>query len=297
MRARSLLDAMMRPAAAMMQPPPGMGLDFSRPQGEPALLDPDSLSWSIFKNPVTVFIGGVTAVILELAEPSVRSGVWDHSSFRSDAVTRLRRTGAAAMMTVYGPASAAREMIAHVVRLHDRVTGQTPAGEAYRANDPRLLDWVQATASFGFIQAYARFARALSAEEISHAFAEGAVPARLYGATGAPESLAAWDTLYARTLPRLERSQIVFDFLAIMKQAPLLPRPLRPVQHLLVRAGVTLVPPELSARLGIEAEVLSGAGMHLVGLAARLADRIPLRDATPAQASLRVGRDADLLYR
>ncbi len=90
------MDAM----AAMMQPPPGMEFDFSEPRGEPALVGPDSVSWRIFKNPVTLFIGGVAAVILELAEPSVRSGVWDHSSFRRNAVMRLRRTGAAAMMTV-----------------------------------------------------------------------------------------------------------------------------------------------------------------------------------------------------
>jgi uncharacterized protein (DUF2236 family) len=85
--------------------------DFSRPRGGPALVPAGSVSWRVFKNPVSLFIGGVAAVILELAEPSVRSGVWDHSSFRKDAVMRLRRTGAAAMMTVYGPRSAAENMI------------------------------------------------------------------------------------------------------------------------------------------------------------------------------------------
>jgi hypothetical protein len=32
----------------------------------------DSVSWRIFKDPVSVFVGGIAAVILELAEPSVR---------------------------------------------------------------------------------------------------------------------------------------------------------------------------------------------------------------------------------
>ena len=121
------------------------------------------LSWRIFKNPVSLFIGGVSAVILELAEPRVRSGVWDHTSFRTDPLTRLRRTGAAAMITVYGARSQAEAMIAGVRRRHGHVTGVTPAGVAYEANDPVLLDWVQATAAFGFIEAYKRFARALSA--------------------------------------------------------------------------------------------------------------------------------------
>ena len=70
----------------------------------------------MFANPVSLFVGGATAVLLELAEPSVRTGVWDHSSFACDPATRLRRTGFAAMMTVYGPRSAAEEMIARVVR-------------------------------------------------------------------------------------------------------------------------------------------------------------------------------------
>nr|WP_211887672.1 oxygenase MpaB family protein [Plastoroseomonas hellenica] len=130
----------------MMRPPPGMEVDFRRPAGAPALAPAGGVSWRVFSNPVSLFVGGVAAVLLELAEPSVRSGVWDHSSFRRDPALRLRRTGFAAMVTVYGPRAAAEAMIAHVVRLHDRISGTTPDGTPYRANDPRLLDWVQATA-------------------------------------------------------------------------------------------------------------------------------------------------------
>ncbi len=85
--------------------------DFSTPAGEPALTAPDSVSWRVFKNPISLFIGGASAVLLELAEPRVRSGVWDHTSFRTDPVRRLQRTGLAAMMTVYGPKSEAEAMI------------------------------------------------------------------------------------------------------------------------------------------------------------------------------------------
>src|SRR5690606_17697375 len=75
--------------------------DFTRPAGEPALSSPGSVSWTVFGNPVSLFIGGITAVLLELAEPKVRSGVWDHTSFRTDPLKRMRRTGLAAMVTVY----------------------------------------------------------------------------------------------------------------------------------------------------------------------------------------------------
>ncbi|HYE43013.1 MAG TPA: oxygenase MpaB family protein, partial [Caulobacteraceae bacterium] len=68
----------------MLQPDPGRAIDFASPPGEPAMAAPDSVSWQVFKNPLTLFVGGVAAVILELAEPRVRAGVWDHSSFRRD---------------------------------------------------------------------------------------------------------------------------------------------------------------------------------------------------------------------
>src|SRR5260370_2673654 len=141
-------------ARELLQPRGGRPVDFTRPRGEAALVAPDSVSWRIFKNPVSLFIGGVAAVILELAEPSVRTGVWEHSSFRTDPVRRLRRTGLAAMVTVYGARSTAEATIAAVVRLHDKVTGETPAGEAYRANDVGLLTWVQATAGLRFPDAH-----------------------------------------------------------------------------------------------------------------------------------------------
>jgi ER-bound oxygenase mpaB/B'/Rubber oxygenase, catalytic domain len=110
--------------------------------------------WRVFKDPLALFVGGVTAVIMELAEPRVRAGVWEHTTFRSDPLRRLRRTGLAAMVTVYGAHSVAEPMIARVRRVHDMVAGTTLSGEPYRANDPELLNWVYATAAYGFVQAY-----------------------------------------------------------------------------------------------------------------------------------------------
>ena len=91
---------------------PPYDIDFSHPKGEPALFASDSLSWRIFSNPVTLFIGGVTAVILELALPEVREGVWRHSTFQSDPLRRIKRTGLAALTTVYAARSVAEPIIA-----------------------------------------------------------------------------------------------------------------------------------------------------------------------------------------
>lgn len=284
-------------AGEMMATAPGLTLDFRTPPGEPALLAHDSVSWRIFKNPVTLFIGGASAVLLELAEPGVRDGVWQHSSFRTDALTRLRRTGLAALMTVYGPRSRAEAMIAGVVRAHDRVTGTTSEGAPYRASDPELLDWVQATASFGFVRAWHEYAHRLTPAERDAALAEGAVAARLYGATGAPRSQAELAALFARMDARLVPSPIIAEFLAIMAEVPALPPPLRWFQRMMLRAAVDLLPDPLIARLDLEGWRLGRGERLLVRLAAKAADRFPLLDAPPAQACRRLGLPADWLYR
>ncbi|WP_206186021.1 oxygenase MpaB family protein [Sphingosinicella sp. BN140058] len=291
----SRIDAL----AADLFDAPGMPtVDFSQPLGESALIAPTSISWRIFKNPITLFIGGVAAVILELAEPSVRDGVWQHSSFRTDALTRLRRTGLAAMLTVYGPRSKAEAMIAGVVRAHGRVTGTTSGGIPYAANDPELLDWMQATATFGFATAYSAYAFRLSSAEIDAAFEEAAPAASLYGADGAPRSRSAFDALASRLAPRLEPSPIVFEFLEIMRNVPALPPAARPLQLLLVKAAVDIVPGWLRLRLGLGPEWgLKSWQRPLVRAAAGAAERIPLAASPAVQSCRRLGLPDDLLYR
>src|SRR3989449_7644823 len=123
-------------ARVLLEPGDRSSIDFLRPAGEAALVSPESVSWRVFKNPLSLFIGGVTAVIMELAEPRVRTGVWEHTTFRLNPLRRLRRTGLAAMVTVYGARSTAEAMIARVRQIHDGVAGTTPSGEVYSANDP-----------------------------------------------------------------------------------------------------------------------------------------------------------------
>src|ERR1700736_3829663 len=183
-------------AGALLNPPKCRPIDFSRPLGEAALYLPDSLSWRIFKNPVALLIGGIAAVILELAEPAVRTGVWEHSSFRTDPMGRLQRTGLAAMVTVYGARSIAVPMIAGVVRMHAKVAGETPAGVPYSAGGVPLLTWVQATASFGFAEAYSRYVDPLSEAYLDALYREGGPVSQLYGALDAPRSEAQRRTLF-----------------------------------------------------------------------------------------------------
>ena len=285
-------------ARDLVQPSGGPRVDFAQPAGEEALVPATSVSWRVFKNPVSLFVGGVAAVILELAEPAVRTGVWEHSSFRTDPRRRLQRTGLAAMITVYGARSQAEAMIAGVVRMHDRVEGRTPAGEIYRANDEALLTWVQATAGFGFVEAYHRYVSPLSSEELDRFYAEGVPAARLYGANHAPASRAELMTLFESKRSRLEPSPIVLEFLGIMREAPVFPPLMRPLQRLLVRASVEMVPDWVRERLGLGREHgLSDWQAALVRKAGSLSDRILLRSSPAVQSCRRLGLPDDYLYR
>ncbi|HMN53587.1 MAG TPA: oxygenase MpaB family protein, partial [Sphingopyxis sp.] len=114
----------------------GTIIDFASRAGEPALLAPDSVQWRVYKNPIALGIGGIAAVLLEFAEPRIRSGVWDHSTYKVDPIGRSRRTGLVAMLACYGPASVPKEVLRKVNSLHGPAKGKTPAGEPYRALDP-----------------------------------------------------------------------------------------------------------------------------------------------------------------
>src|SRR5579871_2529358 len=274
---------------ALLEDGQAQKIDFARPAGEGALLTPDSVSWRVFKNPLSLFVGGITAVIMELAEPRVRSGVWDHTTFRADPVRRLRRTGLAAMVTIYGPRSTAEAMIARVRRLHDGIDGTTPAGEAYRANDVALLNWVHATAAFGFLNAYHAYVRPLPRAERDRFYAEGRTSAALYGATCPPDSEADLSAMLGAMAEQLEPSAIIVEFLDIMRDAPVLPPRLRRLQHVLVRAAVELVPRWLTAKLTLEHRGLRSFELELVRQAGAFADRVVIKSNPAVQACRRMG--------
>ena len=284
-------------SATLLQPVEGRRIDFTQPPGEASFATADSVSWRIFKNPIALLVGGITAVILELADPAVRTGVWNYSSFATDPMGRLRRTGLAAMVTVYGARSVSEPMIAGIVRMHARVTGETPSGEPFAANDVRLLSWVQATASYGFGAAYSEYVSPLSRIDFDRMYAEGAPAARCYGALDIPTSEAEWQALLLGMRDRLEPSDILMQFLRIMSGTPAFPAPLRWMQPMLVRAAIALVPEWLRGTLGLTAlPPLTRVDKRLVRLAGAALDRIVLPESPPSQSCRRLGLPSGYLY-
>jgi len=202
------------------------------------------------------------------------------------------------MVTVYGARGVAEAMIDGINRLHEQVRGVTERGEPYLASDPELLNWVQATAAFGFLEAYAAYVAPVSAARRDAYYAEGAVAARLYGATAAPTSQAELDAVFAAMRPRLGRSDVVFEFLAIMNAATVLPGALRRTQGLFVRAAAEILPSWARAATGLDARFgLRRWERPLVRAAGAAADRLVLRTSPAVQACRRLGLPDDYLYR
>lgn len=276
----------------------GWKVDFANPPGAPSFCGPDSMSWRVFKNPIALGIGGVAAVLLEFADARIRSGVWDHSTYKQDPIGRSRRTGMAAMVGVYGPQSAARRVIQGVTNMHARVAGATPSGEAYKALDPELLDWVSATAAYGFLNAYDRFVTKLTEDEKRQFYAEGEPIARLYGVENKITSDDDFAAMLARLSPRFEPHPIVTEFLTIIESGPgALGLPLV-LRRMMARASVSLLPTEVRARLGLGPDYdLSSVDRAALRVLGALAERVPIKGAPPVQASIRLGLPGDFLYR
>ena len=138
--------------------------------------------------------------------------------------------------------------------------------------------------------------QSLSSSERDRYYAEGVTAAGLYGATSAPTSEAELERLFHARAGRLERSDIVLEFLAIMRSAPILPMLLRPAQHLLVRGAVDLMPRWVRTLLG-----LNGHGVHdweaeAIRQAATFVDRLVLQSNPAVQACRRMRLAADYLY-
>ena len=276
----------------------GWKIDFANPPGEPALLHPGSVAWRIYKNPVAMAVGGVAAVLLEFADPRIRSGVWDHSIYKVNPIGRSKRTSMAAMVGVYGPASAARRVIQGITNMHAKVSGFTPSSEAYRALDSELLDWVSATAAFGFLTAYDHFVAKLSEADKARYYREGAAVARLYGVTSHPSSSEDFLTMMRRLEHRFEPHPIVGEFLAIIQSGRAAPGTPRFLHRALARAAVSILPPSVRQKLALrQAFDLKRRDRLALTFAGLLAERLADPKSPPCQASKRLGLPADFLYR
>lgn len=108
------------------------------------LLAPDSVARRLNRESF-LLLGGMAALLLQVAHPLVAAGVDEHSRFRTDPFGRLLRTLDTTLAVVFGTTPAARAALRRIDRRHVSVHGTSASGVAYSAQDPRLLVWVQVT--------------------------------------------------------------------------------------------------------------------------------------------------------
>jgi uncharacterized protein (DUF2236 family) len=124
---------------------------------------PTSQMWRINRE-VVILGAGQAALLLQLAHPHVAEGVAQHSDFESDPWRRLRGTLRTTMALVFGDGREAQRAVRRLNGIHARVRGEASdpvarelAGARYRALDPELLLWVQATLIMSSLEAYERW--------------------------------------------------------------------------------------------------------------------------------------------
>ena len=121
--------------------------------GDPGLLGPDSVSWSVLGD-ASVFVGGIRALFVQSAHPEVVAGVEQHSSYRIDPLGRLSRTSVYVTETTYGALPEVDAAVAMVRRAHRPVRGVSERDVAYSAGQPDLAAWVHNVLTESFLAAY-----------------------------------------------------------------------------------------------------------------------------------------------
>lgn len=272
------------------------GIDYDTPAGDPGLFGPDSVTWRIHADFPGMLSGGLCALMLQTLHPRALAGVWDHSNFRDDLVGRLRRTTDFVAGTTYAGRDEAQRLIARVRAIHARVQGTTADGTPYRADDPALLTWVHVTESYGFLQGYRRYCRAVPTTLADAYYAETARVAEALGATDVPASEAevvAYFDSVRDTLRYDERSREVLAVLSRMR----LPVPMAGLSRdLFLGAGAALVPDWADIflrRTRLQRIETRAAASSLTMLAPLF--RAALPDGIAPRACARVGMDATLL--
>lgn len=145
---------------------------------------PGSATWKVNRE-AAIYLGGMRALLMQIAHPKVAQGVADHSNFRSDPFSRLRRTFDTVHAMVFGTREHALLAAERLYAVHQRVRGRLDdaamQGSAYSANDPELLMWVLATLVDSSLEAYETFFEPLPRDEQLAFYDEAKTFARLCG--------------------------------------------------------------------------------------------------------------------
>jgi uncharacterized protein (DUF2236 family) len=191
----------------------------------------------------SMFIGGLSALLLQSLHPLAMAGVEQHSGYRGDPWGRLARTSKFLAVTTYGSAADARRQIAAVQAVHRRVVGVAPDGRPYAASDPHLLTWVHVCEVDNFLRAHQRYgARPLTRADADEYVAQAGRVALALGAADVPTSVAELRASLAGYRPEVAGTPAARATARYLVVNPPLPVGLRPAYVPIAAAAVGLLP-------------------------------------------------------
>lgn len=242
-------------------------------------LPPDAYSHGITGD-VRLYLSAGYALMLQVAHPTVGSGVRDHSNFEQDPWGRLMRTmDYLYLFTLSGEGAA---LIGERLReMHKPIRGQDPDGSHYHALEPGAWAWVHATLIDAVVQSYRLFVAPLSEADADRFYREWERMGRLLGirAGDLPEDWRGFreyfDTMVHDELEYHETVDRVIETMGRPKPPPMpLARALWPLLKLPPRRALTvattgLLPPVLRRRFGLRWTRLMELELRAMGVASR----------------------------
>lgn len=169
MRALTLLDAAVRPAAGALLAPardrfrtrvsgdpsgaPPWVREIATVGSGPGWFEPEGVVWRVHGDLATL-VGGIAALRGQATHPLALAGVEQSSSYRENPWQRLAGTVRWLTLTTFGSAELAAREAARVRGLHRSVRGADERGRPYAAGDPELLRWVHLAFTDAFLAAF-----------------------------------------------------------------------------------------------------------------------------------------------
>lgn len=157
---------------------------------ETGYFGPDSITWQLYREPFAI-LGGVRALLLQVAHPAVAEGVAKYSTFQSDPFGRGFRTFKAMARIYFGDKQQADQTAARLQKMHSGIRGNYPQPAlegthpyevAFVATDPELMMWVLATLTDTTLKVYEWLpGQHLPPDWRERFYEESKITARLFG--------------------------------------------------------------------------------------------------------------------
>ena len=207
----------------------------------------------------SMFVGGLSALLLQSLHPLAMAAVAGHSGYRGDPWGRLQRTSTFLAETTYGAAHDAQAAVDRVREVHRRVAGATAAGERYEASDPHLLGWVHVAEADSFLRAHQLYgAHPLDAAGCDGYVADVARIGTALGVTDPPRDRAELAERLASYRPELRATREADEAARFLLLHPPLPLAVRPAYAVLAANAVALLPSWARETLNLPVPSLPG---------------------------------------